>query len=192
LSDRKQGLVILAALCWALGLAVHAMAGTAPAPYTSTQVNQSTVNALGGVGRTETYRVAVDSSAGLDLLADAQIPASLRAELESPTVTTLIRTIAVRRVVAHAALGTEVACLRLGPNKNDGTDPSGAPALTCGVVDSTAPVGGVSLWQDAQSTSYTQRPILSCTSYATCHVPIWAIGSAAVAHYVVLEVSVSW
>ncbi len=161
-------------------------AGTPPPPYTSTQVNLATVNALGGVGRSQGWTITnTSSSVAIDVLADAHLPADVKAEIESPAVSTVMRFVTIKRIPNPSITDTDHAvCARLGPDTN-------SPALACdGTDDSDQSNGGCYLTADGEFCQWTLRPIISgCTNYAQCHQPVWFLGSNANTQ---IQVKVDW
>ncbi len=163
--------------------------GTPPPPYTDPQL--TITNALGGVGRLQGWSKIIGIATTKDLLADANIPTDIQADVESPIVTTATRFVTVT-LTCGSGTGCAVAagdgvCARLGPD----TD---SPALTCTAPTISAHTsphsnGGCYLTTLGQSCTFTIRPIASCTSYATCHQPLWAL---AVGNATLVSTSVAW
>jgi len=183
--------MIVAALAWAL----VAFAGTPPAPYRDP--NLTTTNALGGVGRTQGWKVSTNTSDAVDLLASAVIPAAVRDDVTLPAVSTITRFVTVELACTSedevdggpnpdcTIDEGQAACVRLGPNTDD-------PALSCDSVGTRGGVtGGCYLRALGDICQFTIRPITSCTSYDTCHGPIWAMTSAG-GTPLTLAVSVAW
>jgi len=164
--------------------AAGVVGGTPPPPYIDP--SKTTTNALGGVGRTQGWTVTVSGGAAVDVLADANIPADIKADVEAPSTTSFTRFLTLMRVPTSTATSVSVVCGRLGPNIDTTPDTLGCPELQ----DSDASTGGCFLFADSQYCQETLRPIVSCSSYSACHTPLWVKGSTAVAQQV--HVSIAW
>lgn len=185
---------------WLLG--DHEIAGgNAPPPYTPGDVNTAIVNSLGNAGRTEGFHSGTIGSTVKDILANdvlsemyAASP-TLAAEMDRNTVFPYMREVVVTLAEDPAAT-TGAVCARLGPASDGGgdtnTNPDGAPALSCTDSTDAGYTGGCQLTALGQSCTFMVRPKISgCTSYATCHVPIWVVGSAS-ASSLSLHIAMIW
>jgi hypothetical protein len=160
------------------------VAGTPPPSYTGDPATAIT-NALGGVGRTQGWTVIAPAAAAVDVLASANIPAAIQADVEAPSSTYTTRFVTVKRVLDNASEANLAVCVRLGPD----TD---SPALACADTDEVGQAGGCFLTATNDSCTVTIRPIQQCTSYATCHQPVWVMASGGDVETTVVAVSVVW
>lgn len=172
----------------ALASSVALAGGTAPPPYTDAPV--ATINALGGFGRTQGWTVQAISAASRDAFADDRIPSDIKSEVEATSVTTQTRWIYLTAVCnpsnADCSMDTtQAVCVRVGP----ATD---SPALTCPVPQAIGSTGGGYITAIGQTIGPIElRPIKSgCTSYDTCHNPVWIRGAASTS--VTLHVAMAW
>lgn len=186
--QRLRGpLVAIAVLAYAVGTAAAVaglgVMGTPPPPYGDP--GQAMTNALGGVGRTQGWTVPVPITNAIDVLADASVPAAIKTDVEDPTSTYFTRFVTVKRVKDNASDANLALCARLGPN----TD---SPALACVDAGSTGQGGGCYLTASGDACTFTIRPIQQCTSYATCHQPLWLVASGGTTLTSWVSVSVVW
>lgn len=163
-------------------VAIIDVRGTPPPPYTDPSV--SITNALGGVGRTQGW-TAIAQLTAVDLLADSVIPAAIKTDVEAVEATYNTRFVTVTRILDDASEANLGVCVRLGPN----TD---TPALACADTDEIGQAGGCYLIATGDRCTFTIRPIQQCTSYATCHQPLWAMASGGTAETTKVQVSVVW
>jgi hypothetical protein len=186
-----RAFVVFLLVLLAVGIA---LAQTPPPPYTDPQL--TTTNALGGIGRTQGYKVTTNTTAALDLLAAAQIPTALVDDLTAADVSTKTRFVSVELACTAELVdggpntdctldAGEAACVRLGPATN-------VPPLSCtgaGILGGAT--GGCYLKSVGDVCQFTLRPITQCTSYAECHGPLWAMTSSG-GTPLTLVVSVAW
>lgn len=123
-------------------------------------------NAQGGIGRTATWVVAVDSGAAVDAWATA--PAELRTAIDARSVRSQVRyVIAEHCDVTDAAVP---ACVRMGPAAD-------SPALSC----TAGSQNGKPLNAEGRFFLLQIRPIATASSISGSSVPIWLRGSSATA-----------
>lgn len=173
----------IAAAATAVG--VLNLLGSPPPPYTDPSLSIS--NALGGVGRNEGWTMTTSSSAATDALADASIPTAIKTIVEDPSATYFTRFVTVKRTRDNNSDANLAICVRLGPTTN------AAPGiLACAETNAVNQGGGCYLIATGDSCTFTIRPILQCTSYATCHQPLWVMASGGTAETSFIHVSVTW
>lgn len=181
-------MIILAALV----AASFVYAWDPPPLPSSSGANAVTVDALGGIVRTQGLLVgSPGSGSGPVNIISALGPGGVWEET-APIPVTLFRKIVVTRVTATDP--TDVACVRLGP---DVVDPgNGDGLLTCfsaSVANAGGTTGGCYLQFDGDTCEFLiRRQTTGCSTWADCVPKLWSVNSDAGNQTVLLHVGVSW
>lgn len=187
MNETRKALAYLASLI-VLVIAVSAYA-TDPPPPAYTDPNLTTTNALGGVGLSVAWTKQVPITTATDLIAGTSpsiiaMRNFLRAGYAGSTLfqpgNTQVnpRFVTIKRISDDASDANLAICARLGPVTDGGGGSSPLPALSCADKNAQGDAGGCYLASTGDSCTLTMRPLRAgCTTWDTCHEPIWIVAS---------------
>lgn len=182
---RRTSFVASVALVVGLLGAVVAFANTPPAPF---DASTATANALNGVVKSfgcNTSNGITQTAAWVDVLSQANFGGCTSVNDVTAANASATRIVTVKLAYNDGTSANWRGCVELG-----GDGASGHFALGCAARDTAGANGSCSLINAGDVCQWTIRPQISgCTSWDTCHLPLWVRASAATANKLVVSVS---